>query len=129
MLGDMLNVSIAPIVEADHCGSRRWNDDLDFRPECLFQAVHDRAAIIGAVGQKPGHRGFDPGDELGQSSFVPDMVCGQQGSDDLAADRVVPDVQFAPGFAGLVRPMLGFLPARTAMDLQPSAVHDERDGA
>ncbi len=38
MLGDMFDVSITPNVEAENCGFRRLNDNLDLRPERLFKA-------------------------------------------------------------------------------------------
>lgn len=85
-------MSVGLFVQAQGCSLGWWDDDLDIFPESLAQTVGNSGAVIGPIGQKPGHGAFHPDDELGQGGFVADLVFGQQGGDDLAAVRIVPDV-------------------------------------
>ncbi len=105
----MLAVSIALVTKTEDCVLRRWANDFEIGPESLGQTGRNSRAVVGRVGKKPGYTALDPGDETRHRGFVTDMVGGQQADDDLATNRIIAIVQFAPGFTGLSGAMLLFL--------------------
>ena len=60
MLGDVLDVSVAVLALAEDGGFRRRDGSLNVRPELPGQAIGNSGAIIGPVGEDPGHRQIDP---------------------------------------------------------------------
>lgn len=101
----------------------RWDQDLDLG-NSLIETIVDLALVVAAIASKMVNRLIDLLEQAGNHVSIRNPVLGQGYSLDLAAVRVCPDVQLAPG-APFVFAMRSHLPFAFSVDLQASAVHDD----
>lgn len=91
------------------------------------QRIADRLAILGAIGQKLGHRSFDLVQKRRNRRRITDIILCQLAAHNVAADKVEADMQLAPTPPFYACSILLRLPFAGAEDFQATAVDDKID--
>lgn len=83
------------IGTSDRVLSRR-NGDIRVISKPCRQQITRLYAIIGAIGNEQCDGAVDLIEKVRQGGRITDLIRGQIGADNLAADEIKPQVQFAP---------------------------------
>nr|WP_245451154.1 hypothetical protein [Pseudaminobacter arsenicus] len=101
---------------------RRRDDDFDIGPKPRCDRITNLLTIEGAIGNEPGDGRVDLGQKFRKRRGITDAFQRQIGTEDLAAEKIEPKVQFAPGAAFPSGLVLFLEPFAGAEYLEPGAV-------
>ncbi len=82
------------------------------------QKITGRRSIVGTIGDKALHRTINLIQKISQGCGITDIVCGQIGANDLAADKIKTNVKLAPFLPFDFDFVLVFQPFALTKDLQ-----------